>query len=258
MASGKSKNSSSNNSATVIFSCGQWTIRRDPVAAESYNSRQTVECERMREMSEAANIRRCVSDMGGSRLERLAALSIAVVQALSLAAYGQSSPSSGTTSSSDSMLPRNFVVPLSVVDEFFPQVTQEASTGQNLTAVGNPKATRSVIYATGDSSKKVTITVDQYESSTDASSAYEQAVEKSKIPGFKSVSVPNVGQEAFAGTVTMEAETHVGLGALAGKLIVGVTLAGYDATPDNIAKLVALARKEEAAARAAVGASGDQ
>src|SRR6266478_6931989 len=130
-----------------------------------------------------------------------------------------------------------------------PQVTQEASTGQNLTAVGNPKATRSVIYANGDSSKKVTITVDQYESSTDASSAYQQAVEKSKIPGFKPVSVPNVGQEAFAGTVTMGAETHVGLGALIGKLIIGVTLAGYDATRDNIAKLVALALKEEAAVR---------
>ena len=58
--------------------------------------------------------------------------------------------------------------------------------------------------------------------------------------------------------MTMRAETHVGLGALVGKLIVGVTLAGYDATPDNIAKLVAVARKEEAAARAAQGASGDQ
>ena len=178
--------------------------------------------------------------------------------ALSLAAYGQSSPSSGTTSTSDSVLPRSFVVPMSVVDEFFPQVTQEASTGQNLTAVGSPKATRSVIYANAENSKKVTITVDQYESSTDASSAYQHAVEKSKIPGFKPVSVPSVGQEAFAGTVTMGAETHVGLGALVGKLIVGVTLAGYDATPDNIAKLVAVARKEEAAARAAQGASGDQ
>ena len=92
------------------------------------------------------------------------------------------------------MLSRNFVVPLSVVDEFYPQVTQEASTGQNFTAVGNPKATRSVIYANDDNSKKVTITVDQYESATDASSAYEQAVEKSKIPGFKPVSVSSVGQ----------------------------------------------------------------
>jgi hypothetical protein len=194
----------------------------------------------------------------GSRLGRLAALSIAVVEALLLAAYGQSSPSSGTASTSDSVLSRNFVVPLSVVDEFYPQVTQEASTGQNLTAVGNPKATRSVIYANNDNSKKVTITLDQYESATDASSAYDQAVEKSKIPGFKPVSVSMVGQKAFAGTVTMGAETHVGLGALVGKLIVGVTLAGYDATPDNIAKLVALARREDAAARAAVGASGNQ
>ena len=194
----------------------------------------------------------------GSRLARLAGLSIAVVEALVLAAYGQSSPSSGTTSTSDSVLSRNFVVPLSVVDEFYPQVAQEASTGQNVTAVGSPKATRSVIYANDDNSKKVTIPVDQYGSETDASSAYEQAVEKSKIPGFKPVSISNVGQKAFAGTVTIGAETHVGLGALVGKLIVGVTLAGYDATPDNVAKLVALARKEDSAARAALGASGDQ
>lgn len=156
------------------------------------------------------------------------------------------------------MLSRNFVVPLSVVDDFFPRVAQEASTGQNATAVGNSKATRSVIYANEDNSKKVTITVDQYETATDASSAYEQAVEKSKIPGFKPVSVSNVGQNAFAGTVTMGAETHVGLGALVGKLIVGVTLAGYDVTPENVAKLVALAQKEDAAARAALSTSRDQ
>ena len=192
----------------------------------------------------------------GSRLASLAGLSIAVVEALLLAAYGQSSPSSGTTSTS--VLSRNFVVPLSVVDEFYPQIAQEASTGQNMTAVGSPKATRSVIYANDDNSKKVTITVDQYESATDASSAYQQAVEKSKIPEFKPVSVSNVGQKAFAGTVTMGAETHVGLGALVGKLIMGVTLAGYDATPENVAKLFALANKEDAAAGAALGASGDQ
>jgi len=194
----------------------------------------------------------------GSRPAWLAALSIAVIEGLLLAAHGQSSPSIGTTSASASVLSRNFVVPLSVVDEFYPQVAQEASTGQNVTAVGNPKATRSVIYANDDNSKKVTITVDKYESETDASSAYEQAVEKSKIPGFKPLSVSNVGQKAFAGTVTMGAETHVGLGALVGKLIVGVTLAGFDATPDNVAKLVALAHKEDAATKAALSASGDQ
>lgn len=173
-------------------------------------------------------------------------------------AHGQSSRSSGPTSSPESLLPRNFVVSLSVVEEFFPEVTKEASTGQNSTAVGDPKNTRSVIYANIDSSKKVTISVDQYENTTNASSAYQQAVAKSKIPGFKSVSVPTLGQKAFAGTVTSGGETHVGLGALVGKLVVGVTLAGYGATPQNITKLIALTRKENAATRAARSASGDQ
>ena len=192
------------------------------------------------------------------KMERLAAASIVLAGVLSPAAHGQSSPLSSATSTPESVLPRSFVVSLSAVEEFFPEVTKEVSTGQNSTAVGNPKTTRSVIYANDDSSKKVTISVDLYENTTDASSAYEQAVEKSKIPGFKPVSVPNLGQKAFAGTVTSGAETHVGLGALAGKLIVGVTLAGYDATPQNVTKLVAVARKEDAAARAALSSSGDQ
>jgi hypothetical protein len=145
------------------------------------------------------------------------------------------------------------VVPISVVNRFFSQVTREASTGQNLTAVGNPKATRSVIYANSDSSKKVTITVDQYASPTDASSAYQEAVQKSKIvPGFKPVSSSDLGQNAFIGTVTQGDETHIGLGAVQGTLIVGVTLVGYDPTPDNIAKLVSVTREEEAAAKAAL------
>ena len=192
------------------------------------------------------------------RMQRFAAPSIALVGALSLAAHGQSSPSSAATSTPESVLPRSFVVSLSVVEEFFPEVSKEASTGQNSTAVGNPKATRSMIYSNADRSKKVTISVDQYESSTEASSAYEQAIEKSKIPGFTPISVPNLGQKAFAGTVTMGTETHVGLGALVGKLIVGVTLGGYDATPDNITKLIAVARKQDDAARAALSASGNQ
>lgn len=186
----------------------------------------------------------------GLRQGRLAALSIAVVWALSPATYGDSSSSpSSTTSASDFTLPRSVVVPLSVVSRLFPEVTQEASTGRNLTAAGNPTATRSVIYATSDGSKKVTITVDQYGSSSDASSAYQQAVQKNEsVPGFNSVPAPTLGQRAFAGSVTRGAETHVGLGLLDDKLIVGATLAGYDATPDNTVKLVAVARTEDAAA----------
>jgi hypothetical protein len=58
--------------------------------------------------------------------------------------------------------------------------------------------------------------------------------------------------------VVAGAETHVGLGALDGTLIVGATLAGYDATPNNIAQLVALASTEDAAAKAALGVSGSR
>ena len=54
----------------------------------------------------------------------------------------------------------------------------------------------------------------------------------------------------------MDAETHIGLGALDHKLIVGATLAGYDATPDNVTKLVAVARMQGAAAERTVGPSG--
>ena len=189
----------------------------------------------------------------GSHLTRLAALLIAITGSLSLAAYGQSPPpGNDTTSTPGSVLPREVVVPISVVNRFF-TVTREASTGSNSTAVGNPKATRSVIYANSDSSKKVTITVDQYASTTDASSAYQEAVQKSKIvPGFKPVSAPDLGQNAFIGTVTQGDETHIGLGALQGTLIVGVTLVGYDSAPDNVAKLVSVTREEEAAAKAAL------
>jgi hypothetical protein len=155
-----------------------------------------------------------------------------------------------------SMLPRNVVAPLNVINGLFPEVTREASTGRDSTATGHPRATRSVIYATADGSKKVTITVDQYETSRDALSAYQEAVQKSKIPGFKPLAAPNLGQQAFAGTVTMGAETHVGLGARDGKLIIGATLAGFDATPDNVAKLAALANAEGANAKMALSGRG--
>jgi hypothetical protein len=193
----------------------------------------------------------------GSHLTPLATLLIAVSGTLSLAAYGQSpSPGSDSTSAAASLLPRNVVVPISVVNRFFPEVTQEANTGPNVTAVGNPKATRSVIYANGDNSKKVTITVDQYASSSDASSAYQEAVQKSKIvPGFKPISAPNLGENAFIGTATQGTETHIGLCALKRTLVVEATLAGYELTPDKIANLISLTREEESAAKATLDAN---
>lgn len=184
---------------------------------------------------------------------RLAALLLAIIGSLPLAAPAQSgSPEDGVASAPGAVLPRKVVVPINVVNRFF-RVTQETSAGANLTAVGHPKATRSVIYANSDSSKKVTITVDQYTSPTDASSSYQEAVQMSKIvPGFKPISASIPGQNAFIGTVTQGNETHIGLGTLQGTLIVGATLVGYDPTPDNIAKLVSLTREEEAVAKAAL------
>jgi len=183
-------------------------------------------------------------------------LTIALIGILSLNVYAQSpSQSAAATSASGSLLSREVVVPLSVVNRFFPEITREATTGQNLTAVGNAKATRSVIYANSDSSKNVTMTVDQYASSSDASSAYQEAVQKSKtVPGFKPIPAENLGQNAFIGTVTQGGETHIGLGALDGTVIVGATLAGFDPTPDIIDKLISMTREEEGVAKTAVAA----
>jgi CubicO group peptidase (beta-lactamase class C family) len=170
---------------------------------------------------------------------------------------GEQSPSSDTggVSAPGAVLARDVIVPLPVVTRFFPEATQEMSTGQNATAVRNPEATRSVIYTNGDKSKKVTISVDQYATSSDALAAYEEAVQKSRsVPGFRPIDAPNLGPQAFIGTVTQGTETHIGLGALRGTLIVGVTLVGYEASAATTAKLVSLAREEEKAADAIVGA----
>src|SRR4051794_38247054 len=117
----------------------------------------------------------------GQRLIKFAAVFLAVTASLSLTAAGQSpSPANDSAKAFESVLPRNVVVPISTISRFFPEVTREASTGRNLTAVANVNATQSVIYTNNDSSKKVTITVDQYATASDASSAYQEAVAKSK------------------------------------------------------------------------------
>ena len=149
------------------------------------------------------------------------------------------------------------MIPQDVVIRLFPEVTQKAGTGQNPTAVGNPKATRSVIYANNDNSRKVTISVDEYATSSDAASAYEGAVQKSKVVlGFKPFRAANLGTHAFIGTVTQGTETHIGLGALDGTLIVGATLAGYEPTPANVTKLIELTRRQQETAKAALDRVG--
>ncbi|MBV8066326.1 MAG: beta-lactamase family protein [Candidatus Eremiobacteraeota bacterium] len=146
------------------------------------------------------------------------------------------------------LLPRSAIVGLSVVQKYFPQVTQEQYYGSNATAAGDPIATRSVIYVNDDGSKKVTLTVDRYVNGAAALSAYREAVAKSKIPGFSPLTVPTIGQATFAGSVTRGAETHLGVGALDASQVVGATLAGYSANESNVGKLSLLARVEAAAA----------
>jgi len=182
---------------------------------------------------------------------RFTALSMATIGVLWLACESTFS----STVDSGATLPRSIMVPLGEVSRFFPDITRKANAGRNPTAVGKPSATRIVVYRTGDGSKKVTLTVDRYDSLSAASSAYRQAVEGSRAaPGFKPLSVPTVGQQTFAGTSAVGAESHIGMGALDRRLIIGATLAGYDVTPENIAKLIAIARMQVAAAKQAAGA----
>src|SRR5262245_50062817 len=81
---------------------------------------------------------------------------------------------------SASLLARETVVPVSVVTQYFPDVSTEASTGANETSVGKPVASRSVVFTSPNGKKKVTLSVDQYATESDAASAYQTAVEGSK------------------------------------------------------------------------------
>jgi hypothetical protein len=138
------------------------------------------------------------------------------------------------------------------VNQYFDTITQQDSKGKDSTAQGDPDATGAVFFINGDGSQKVTITVDRYRNSSDAISAYQIALQKSEeVPGFEPIAIPSVGQQSFAGSVTQGGETHVGLGALDGNFIFGATLAGFDATPDNVVNLVGLARAQNAAVGAA-------
>jgi hypothetical protein len=162
--------------------------------------------------------------------------------------------SSATDDASGGLLHRRFVVTLRLVSQLFPEIVQQASTGRDSTAVGNPEATRAVFFTNGDGSKLVTVTVDRYRTSDEAEAAYREALDRSRAaPGFKPISLLlNVGQQAFAGTSAVGDETHIGVGALNGRLIVGATLAGFRPTLDNFINLVALARTEDAASTAAM------
>jgi len=179
----------------------------------------------------------------------------AVVAALLLPACGGGGDSSESTSetASASTLPRDVVLTLNEVKEVLPEMSQETATGEDETALGNPTGTRSVTYATDDGSQRVVVSVAQYQSSEDASSTYQEAVQGSlEAPGGAGESVSGLGEEAFIGVSAQGDETHVGGGALYGDLIVNVTLQGYDGTNEDKAKVTELIRMQAAAAERAL------
>lgn len=180
---------------------------------------------------------------------RAMVLSAAAIALLSLAACGDAA---------SPLLSRDTVVPVSAVTKYFPDVTTEASTGPNETSVGKPIASRSVVFTSADGKKKVTVSIDQYESASDAAAAYQTAVQGSKAaPGFSPAATPNLGQEAFAGTSQVGDEMHFGLGARDGRLIMSATHAGdIPVTPDNSNNLISLGGEELTTAKQVLGPSG--
>jgi hypothetical protein len=188
--------------------------------------------------------------MNRQRGPRVVVLSVAAIALLSLAACGDAGR--------PQLLPRETVVPVSAVTKYFPDVTQESSTGLNETSVGKPIASRSVVFGSADGKKKVTVSVDQYASAGDATAAYQTAVQGSKAaPGFHPAATPDLGEEAFAGTSQVGAEMHFGLGARDGTLIMSATHAGdIPVTPDNSNNLISLGGVELTTAKQGLGSSG--
>ena len=203
-------------------------------------------------------------DMNAQRGPRAAVLAVAAIVLFSAAARGDDSSSKKTppaaAAASVALLPRDAVVPVSVVRQYFADVTKDAGTGPNETSVGKPIASRSVVFTSADGKKKVTLSVDRYASAREAAAAFQTAVQGSKTaPGFKPAAAPALGQEAFAGSSQVGAEMHFGLGARDGRLIMSATHAGeIPVTPDNSNKLIGLGGAALTAAKQVLGRSGSR
>ena len=176
-----------------------------------------------------------------------------VVLSLPPSVNGNDNSQSASQMTSGSTLPPNVVLTLSEVKQVLPEMSQETASGDDETALGNPRGSRSVTYATDDSSRMVVISVAQFQTAQDASSAYGAAVQGSlAAPGGAGEAISNLGEQAFIGVSAQGDETHVGAGALYGDLIVNVTLQGYDGTIENRARVTELIRMEAAAASRAL------
>ena len=184
-------------------------------------------------------------------LTRSGMVSVGLVAVMLVAGFASIAVAeTGTTAATGKLLSRRFVVPLSLVRQYFPRVTQQKETGKNSTSSGKPVASRQVIYANLRASKRVTLSVDRYTSVKTASTAFQEAARKTrKVKGFSALRAPKIGERSSAGTVTQGDETHVGIAALQGSMIIQATIAGFDATRANIAKIVGLTRREVATAK---------
>lgn len=104
----------------------------------------------------------------GSRLGRLGTFLIAVV-ALSL--LHSARRRAAVPQASGSLLLRKHVVPRSVVNEIFPGSLRKPAPAETVPPSAVLKPTRSVIYANGNATMKVTISLDQYRSLRDAAAS---------------------------------------------------------------------------------------
>lgn len=171
---------------------------------------------------------------------------------------GTSAPATSVAGSTPartgSTLPASIGLPLDVVKKAFPEVTKVAESGADQTAIANPIASWSVFYTDASGEKKVTLSVGQYATVDDAKAAYAEAVQASKdAPGFKLASSPNLGEESFAGTSQVGDQMHFGLGGRDGRLIIAATHAGIPVSPENSAKVAALASDQLALAKQTLG-----
>ena len=127
-------------------------------------------------------------------------------------------------------------MPISVVTQYFPDITKKSGTGPNETSVGKPVASRSVVTPPPPT---------------------KRPVQGSKAaPEFKPATSTNFGQEALAGTSQVGAEMHFGLGARDGALLMSAMHAGEIAvTPENSNALVGLGAAELTTAKQVLSAS---
>jgi|SRR5271165_1886833 len=191
-------------------------------------------------------------------------LAAALVLALSLTAYAQDEPATEprpggkttttpTSNTSESELRRDMFVSLAVVKDFFPEVTRSTFEA-DATAFGKPVGTRIANYTTNDGSKKISLSVDQYQNPAEALFAYQDTAQKNELAEVNPIAISNVGQQVFANTLAQGKDKRIAITSLDGTLMVTAMLAGYDTTTDNIARLADLARKEVEQAHAHVSA----